>query len=138
MILVSVLSVAQRDEVRRILVDGTAQGDLAARVLAHVLFFQIAVRVIVVILVGTVVDAQGSRRFLAVKPRAAIGEDEAARIRIVTAHLVEKAHGIARAAEIRVADIDHANETVRRTVACTDAEVARALLDDIRFKDDRT
>ena len=136
MLFIAVLAIAQRDGVRCILIDGTAQGDLTARVPAHVFFLQVAVRIIVVVLIGAVVDTQRSRCFLAVKPRTSIREDEAVRICIIAAHLVEKTHGVARAPEIRIADIDHADEAVRRTVAGTNAKVARAFFDDVRFKDD--
>ena len=56
-------------------------------------------------------------------------------IRIVAAHLVGDAHGVARTAEVRVADGKHADDAVLARVASADAERARTLLLDIPLDD---
>ena len=97
----------------------------------------VAVGIVVVVFVGAVVKAHRPRRFLFIEPRAAVHKRIAARICIVTAHLVAETDGIAHPAEIRVADAHHADHAVGARVACTDTERARALLLDIDLHDDR-
>ena len=58
------------------------------------------------------------------------------RIRVIAARLVREADGIARAAEVRVADRDHADDAVLARVASADAERSRALLRDVELHDD--
>ena len=97
----------------------------------------VAIGIVVVVFVGAVVETHSSRRFLLVEPRAAIHKRIAARIRIVTAHLVAETDGVAHPAEIRIADAHHADHAVGARVARADAERARALLLDIDLHDDR-
>ena len=119
---IRVLAVAQRHVVRRVLRDRAAKRQLTAGVLAHVRLLEIAVRVVIIILVRAVVDAERADRLLAVEPRAAVGEGVAVRILVVAALLVRQADRVARAAEVRVADRDHAEDAVLARVAGADAE----------------
>ena len=131
-----ILTVAEREEIRRVLAHRTAECELAARVFPHERLLVVAVRIVVIILICAVVETQRARRLMLVQPRTAVHERIAARIRIVAAHLVAEADRVAHAAEIRVADAHHADHAVRARVTGANAERSRPLLLDIDLHND--
>ena len=128
MAFVFIVAVPQRNIIRRILADRPAERNLAAGILTHVFLLQRAFRIVIIIGIRTVIDAQGSRGLLLIHPRMRIGERIAACIGIAATDLIGQADGVAGTAEIRIADIEHTYHAVRAAVAGTYAQRTRALL----------
>ena len=60
MAFVFIVAVPQRNIIRRILADRPAERNLAAGILTHVFLLQRAFRIVIIIGIRTVIDAQGS------------------------------------------------------------------------------
>ncbi len=134
---VFVFAVAERDIVRRIFADGSAESQFAAAVFAHVLFLEVAARIVVVVGVGAVVQLEAERGLFAVKPRVPVGESVAVSVGFAAALFVHDGNRVARAAKVRVAYGYHADNAVGRGIARAYAESARAFFLDVNFHDNR-
>ena len=134
---IAIVAVPERNEIRRIFAGRTAERYLPARVFTHIFLDFIAIRIIIVVFVSTVVNAQRSRRLPLIKPRTAIGERIAVGVGVVAAEFIRQIDRVAGTAEIRVPDTNHADKAILAAISRADAERSRPLLDDIDFQYNR-
>ena len=132
---ITILAVSQRDIVGRILTYRAPQGDLPASILAHIAFLQVAIGIVIIIFIGTVVDAQRSHCFLLVDIGMAPGEGIALCVRGIAALFISNAHSVTSATEIGITNTYHTQDAIGSAVSSTNTERTRALFLDIQFHD---
>ena len=137
MLNIAIIAVPERNEIRRIFAGRTAERYLPARVFTHIFLDFITIRIIIVVFVSTVVNAQRSCCLPFIKPWPAIGERITVGIGVIAAEFIRQINRVAGTAEIRVPDTNHADKAILAAISRADAERSRPLLNDIDFQYNR-